>query len=58
MGHFFSAAVLAVISIVGYDILYKKIAKKEINCIFAAAWAYLIIAQFLGSYWKNKSVPF
>jgi hypothetical protein len=49
VGHFFSAAVLAVIPIVGYYFLYKKIGEKEITYIFAAAWAYLIIAQLLGT---------
>ena len=49
VGHFFSAALLAVIPIVGYYFLYKKIGEKEITYIFAAAWAYLILAQLLGS---------
>ena len=48
VGHFFSAAVLAVIPFVGYYFLYKKLGEKEITYIFAAAWVYLIIAQFLG----------
>lgn len=49
VGHFFSAAVLAVIPIIGYRLLYKQIGEKEITYIFAAAWAYLVIAQFVGS---------
>lgn len=49
VGHFFTAAILAVIPIVGYYILYKKIGEKEITYIFAAAWAYLIITQFFGT---------
>ncbi len=49
VGHFFSAAMLAIIPIIGYYFLYKKIGEKEITYIFAAAWAYLILAQFLGS---------
>ena len=49
VGHFFSAALLAAIPIVGYYFLYKKISEKEITYIFAAAWAYLILAQFFGS---------
>ena len=49
VGHLFSAAVLAVIPILGYYFLYKKIGEKEITYIFAAAWAYLVIAQFFGT---------
>ncbi len=49
VGHFFSAALLAVVPIVGYRVLYKQIGEKEMTYIFAAAWAYLVISQFLGS---------
>ena len=49
VGHFFSAALLAIITIIGYYFLYKKIGEKEITYIFAAAWVYLIIAQLMGS---------
>ena len=49
VGHLFSAALLAVVPIVGYRLLYKQIGEKEITYIFAAAWAYLVIAQFFGS---------
>lgn len=48
VGHFFSAALLAAVPIVGYRILYKRISEKEVTYIFAAAWCYLVIAQFLG----------
>jgi hypothetical protein len=49
VGHLFSAALLAVVPIVGYRLLYKQIGEKEITFIFAAAWAYLVFAQFFGS---------
>jgi len=49
VGHFFSAALLALVPIVGYRVLYKQIGEKEMTYIFAAAWAYLVISQFLGS---------
>ncbi len=49
VGPFFSAALLAVVPIVGYRVLYKQIGEKEMTYIFAAAWAYLVISQFLGS---------
>jgi len=49
VGHLFSAALLAVVPIVGYRLLYKQIGQKEMTYIFAAAWAYLVISQFLGS---------
>lgn len=49
VGHFFSAALLAVVPIVGYRLLYKRIGEKEMTYFFAAAWAYLVIAQFLSS---------
>ena len=29
----------------GYRLIYKDIGEKEITYIFAAAWAYLVIAQ-------------
>ncbi len=48
VGHFFSAALLAVVPIVGYRVLYKQIGEKEMTYIFAAAWAYLVISQFFG----------
>lgn len=47
VGHFFTAALLAVVPIVGYRLLYKHISEKEITYIFAAAWFYLVISQFL-----------
>ena len=49
VGHLFSAALLAVVPIVGYRLLYKQIGEKEITYIFSAAWAYLVIAQFFGT---------
>jgi len=48
VGHFFSAALLAVVPIVGYRLMYKTIGEKEMTYIFAAAWAYLVISQFFG----------
>jgi len=48
VGHLFSAALLAVVPIVGYRLLYKQIGQKEMTYIFAAAWAYLVISQFFG----------
>ena len=48
VGHFFSAALLAVVPIVGYRLLYKHISEKEMTYIFAAAWSYLVISQFFG----------
>ena len=48
IGHFFSAALLAVVPIVGYRLLYKHISEKEMTYIFAAAWSYLVISQFFG----------
>ncbi len=48
VGHFFSAALLAVVPIVGYRIMYKNIGEKEMTYIFVAAWAYLVISRFLG----------
>ena len=47
VGHFFSAALVAVVPIVGYRLIYKKIGEKEMTYIFVAAWAYLVISQFL-----------
>ena len=49
VGHFFSAALLAVVPIAGYRLLYKQIGEKEITYIFAASWAYLVISQFIQS---------
>ena len=49
VGHFFSAALLAVVPIVGYRLMYKQIGEKEITYIFAASWVYLVISQFVGS---------
>ena len=49
VGHFFSALLLAIVPIVGYRLLYKQIAEKEITYIFAAAWVYLVLSQFFGS---------
>lgn len=48
VGHFFSAALLAVVPIAGYRLMYKQIGEKEMTYIFAASWAYLVISQFLG----------
>lgn len=48
VGHFFSAALLAVVPIVGYRVLYQSIGEKEMTYIFAASWAYLVISRFLG----------
>ena len=48
VGHFFTAALFAVVPIVGYRLMYKQIGEKEMTYIFAAAWAYLVISQFLG----------
>ena len=48
VGHFFSAALLAVIPIVGYRLLYKHIGEKEMTYIFAASWVYLVLSNFLG----------
>ena len=47
LGHFFSAFLLALIPIAGYYLLYKKISEKEITYLFGAAWAFLVISQFL-----------
>ena len=46
VGHFFSAAVLAIVPIIGYRVLYKQIGEKEITFIFAASWVYLVLSQF------------
>ena len=48
VGHFFSAALLAVVPIVGYRLMYKNIGEKEMTYIFAASWAYLVFSKFLG----------
>jgi len=47
VGHFFSAALVAVVPIVGYRLIYHYIGEKEITYIFAAAWAYLVLSQIL-----------
>jgi len=49
VGHFFSALILAIVPIVGYRLLYKQIAEKEITFIFGASWAYLVLSQIFGS---------
>ena len=46
VGHFFSAAVLAIVPIVGYGLMYQQIGEKEMTYIFTAAWVYLIISRF------------
>ena len=38
VGHFFSAALVAVVPVVGYRLLFKDIGEKEIAYIFGAAW--------------------
>ena len=48
VGHFFSAALLAVVPIVGYRLMYRHIGEKEMTYIFAASWAYLVLSNFLG----------
>ena len=48
VGHLFSAALLAVVPIAGYRLIYKQIGEKEMTYIFFAAWAYLVLSQFLG----------
>ena len=48
VGHFFSAALLAVVPIVAYRLMYKNIGEKELTYIFAASWAYLVLSKFLG----------
>ncbi len=48
VGHFFSALILAIVPIVGYRILYKRLGEKEVTYIFAAAWVYLVLSQFFG----------
>ena len=47
VGHFFSAALLAVVPIVGYRLMYKDIGEKEITYIFFASWTYLVLSNFL-----------
>ena len=47
VGHFFSAAMVAVVPVVGYRLIFKDIGEKEITYIFAAAWAWLVIEQLL-----------
>ena len=46
LGHFFSAFLLAIVPIIGYRLLYKRIGEKEVTFIFAAAWVYLVLTQF------------
>ena len=48
VGHFFSAALLAVVPIIGYRLMYKHIGEKEMTYIFAVSWAYLVLSKFLG----------
>ena len=48
VGHFFSAALLAVVPIVVYRLMYKNIGEKDMTYIFAASWAYLVFSNFLG----------
>lgn len=48
VGHLFSALLLAVVPIVGYRLMYQQIGEKEMTYIFFAAWAYLVLSQFLG----------
>ncbi len=45
VGHFFSAALVTVVPVVGYRLMYKEIGEKEMTYIFAASWAYLVISQ-------------
>ena len=49
VGHFFSAAILASVPIIGYRLIYKQIGEKEITYLFAASWAYLVISQFFSA---------
>ncbi len=49
VGHFFSAAVLANVPIIGYRLLYKQIGEKEMTYIFGASWVYLVLSQFWGT---------
>ncbi len=48
VGHFFSALLLAIVPVIGYRLMYKRIGEKEITFIFSAAWAYLVLTQFFG----------
>lgn len=48
VGHFFSALLLAIVSIVGYLVLYKQIGEKEITYIFGASWVFLVLSQLFG----------
>ena len=48
IGHFFSAALVAVVPIVGYRLLYKNIGEKEMTYIFFASWTYVVLSNFLG----------
>ena len=48
VGHCFSAALLAVVPIVRYRLMYKHIGEKEMTYIFSASWAYLVLSKFLG----------
>ena len=47
LGHFFSAALLAVVPIIGYRLMYQYIGEKEITYIFTASWLYLVISQLI-----------
>ena len=49
VGHLFSALLLALIPIIIFYLVYKRITEKEITYLFGAAWGYLVISQFLGS---------
>ncbi len=49
VGAFFSAAVLAIVPIIGYRVLHKQIGEKEITYIFGASWIYLVLSQFWGT---------
>ncbi len=49
VGHFFSAALLAVVPIAAYRLMYKQIGEKEMTYIFGASWVYLVISQLMSS---------
>jgi hypothetical protein len=46
IGHFFSAALLAIVPIVGYRLMYHHIGEKEMTYIFTASWIYLVLSRF------------
>lgn len=48
VGHLFSTALLAVVPIVGYHLMYQQIGEKEMTYIFFASWVYLVLSKFLG----------